>query len=144
VTFALDSSVMVAAVCLWHEHHEPAAAAIEQRLAGRHRLVSPAHAITEAYAVLTRLPAPHRLAPADAWSLVSSNFIEGHSVVGLAATGHVAMLRHLAASGIGGGRTYDALIVAAASHADVSELLTFNPKHFEQTDGPRIVEVGKG
>ena len=130
---------MVAAVCGWHEEHGSAVAAIERRLAGRHRLVSPAHAITEAYAVLTRLPAPHRLAPADAWSLVSSNFVEGHSVVGLAAAGQIAMLRGLAASGHGGRRTYDALIAATASHAGVDELLTFNPKHFEQAAGPRVV-----
>lgn len=132
---------MVAAVCGWHEHHASAVAAIEQRLARRHTLVSPAHAITETYAVLTRLPAPHRLAPADAWSLVAANFVENRSVVGLTPAAQVAVLHGLAASGTGGGRTDDALIEAAAGRAGVDELLTFNPKHFEGTTGPSIVAL---
>ena len=37
----------------------------------------------------------------------------------------------LAASAMGGGRTYDALIAATAAHAGADELLTFNPRHFE-------------
>lgn len=130
---------MVAAVCGWHEFHPAAASAVEERLAGRHRLISPAHAVTEAYAVLTRLPAPHRLAPSDAWKLLSSNFITSSSVIVLPAIDHVATLRDLATSGKGGGRTYDALIAATAQHAGVDELLTFNPKHFEDVEGLTIV-----
>jgi predicted nucleic acid-binding protein len=83
MTFSLDSNVMIAAVCEWHEHHATATGAIEARLVAGDRLPTAVHAITEAYAALTRLPAPHRLAPGDAWSLVSSNFVEGCSVVGL-------------------------------------------------------------
>jgi predicted nucleic acid-binding protein len=143
VTFALDSSVMVAAVCAWHDDHASAVAAIEQRLAGRHRLVSPIHAVTETYAVLTRLPAPHRLSPADAWALVSANFVEVGAVVGLPVPRHLAVIRELAAAGTGGGRTYDALIAGAAHHAKVDELLTFNVKHFDEADGLRIIGLGR-
>src|SRR3989304_5930435 len=60
--FAVDTSCMVAAVCSWHEHHDGAAAAIEDRLDAGERLAVPAHAPAESYAVLTRLPAPPRLA----------------------------------------------------------------------------------
>jgi len=134
MTFALDSSVMVAAVCGWHEHHDMAAAAIDRRLGDGRRLMTPVHAITETYAVLTRLPAPHRLAPGDAWALVSANFVEGGSVIGLPVDAHMAMLRDLAASGLGGGRTYDALIVTTAIQSGVEELLTFNSRHFEQAN----------
>ncbi len=52
---------------------------------------------------------------------------------------HVAVLDALAALGIGGGRTYDALIAAAASHAKADELLTFNVRHFEKVSGGMAV-----
>ena len=40
-----------------------------------------AHALVETYAVLTRLPAPHRLAPADAWTLIDTNFARASRVL---------------------------------------------------------------
>ncbi len=43
----------------------------------------PAPALVEAYAVLTRLPSPHRLSPADAWKLVKVNFVENSRIVAL-------------------------------------------------------------
>ena len=125
---------MIAAVCGWHEHHARAVDAIERRLAKRHRMITPAHAMIETYAVLTRLPAPHRLAPADAWALVKTNFVEGGSIAAAPAAVQIAVLAELAASASGGGRTYDALIAATAAHAGADELLTFNPRHFEALD----------
>lgn len=139
LAFSLDSNVMVAAVCPWHEHHRAAAAAIEWRFAHRRKLVTPAHALVEAYAVLTRLPAPHRLAAADAWALVEANFVNGRSIAALAATGHITLLRALAATGVGGGRCYDALIAATAVTGGGAELLTFNPRHFD--NGPAELAI---
>src|SRR6266508_3274050 len=81
--FALDTSCMVAAVCTWHERHLAAVGAIERRLERGGRLAIAAHALVETYAVLTRLPAPHRLAPADAWALVKANFVDSATVVAL-------------------------------------------------------------
>ena len=66
---------MVAAVCSWHEHHSQAAAEIDRRLDRGEQLCTPAPALVEAYAVLTRLPPPHRLSAADAWALVEGNFV---------------------------------------------------------------------
>jgi predicted nucleic acid-binding protein len=132
---------MIAAVCGWHERHAAAAAAIERRLAHGDRLVVAAHALAEAYAVLTRLPSPHRLAPADAWTLVKTNFVTSATLATLSGPAHVALLASLAAAGFGGGRTYDALIAAAATHAKADELLTFNPRHFDQvSEGIAVVE----
>jgi predicted nucleic acid-binding protein len=137
--FALDTSCMVAAVCTWHEHHLAAVTSIEQRLERGERLVVVAHSLVESYAVLTRLPAPHRLAPADAWALVEANFVKHATVVALNAAGHAAALARLAKAGIGGGRTYDAMIAASAAHAKADVLLTFNPRHFDPP--PRGVAV---
>ena len=132
---------MIAAVCAWHEHHGAAAAAIEARLDRGDRLVVAAHAMVEAYAVLTRLPSPHRLAPADAWALVKTNFVDDAAVATLPATAHATLLDTLAGAGLGGGRTYDALIAATAAHAKVSELLTFSPRHFDPApDGVTVIE----
>jgi predicted nucleic acid-binding protein len=136
---ALDSSCMVAAVCSWHERHTVVAAEIERRLAARGRLSIPAHALVEAYAVLTRLPAPHRLAPADAWALLSANFVEPAKLVALAGPAHAVLLARLAAAGTGGGRTYDALIGGQAATAGADVLLTLNPRHFEPPPGDVIV-----
>jgi predicted nucleic acid-binding protein len=132
---------MVAAVCSWHERHRAAAAEIERRLERGEQLAVAAHALVETYAVLTRLPAPHRLAPADAWALVNANFVESASVVALSGQAHVTLLRRLATQGIAGGRSYDAVIAACARQAKVDALLTFNPRHFDPPpDGVSVVE----
>lgn len=86
---------------------------------------------------LTRLPAPHRLAPADAWALLSANFVEPAKLVALAGRAHAVLLARLAAAGTGGGRTYDALIGGQAATAGADVLLTLNPP-------PRTVEAGGG
>ncbi|GAB3914246.1 hypothetical protein GCM10011575_18120 [Microlunatus endophyticus] len=54
---AVDTSVIVAAFAGWHQDHASAAAELRQRP----RVV--AHALLEAYSVLTRLPGPHRAPP---------------------------------------------------------------------------------
>jgi predicted nucleic acid-binding protein len=126
---------MVAAVCGWHEHHAAAASAIERRLDRGQRLAVPAHALVETYAVLTRLPPPHRLSPADAWALVKGNFVDHATVVTLGAAAHVKVLDRLAGNGVGGGRSYDAIIGATAIDAGAAELLTFNVKHPDTPGG---------
>jgi predicted nucleic acid-binding protein len=140
-TFGLDTSCMVAAVCTWHEHHLAAAAEIDRRLGRGERLAVAAPALVETYAVLTRLPSPHRLAPADAWALVKANFIEHATVVALNGHACARLLARLSALGIGGGRTYDAVIADCAGRAKVDALLTFNRRHFDPPpEGVTIVE----
>ena len=130
-SFAVDTSCMVAAVCSWHEHHEAAAVEIERRLAARERLVVPAPALVEAYAVLTRLPPPHRLSPRDAWRLIADNFVEQAAVVALESDGYVEVVRSTAAEELAGGRTYDAVIGECARLGRAKTLLTFNRRHFD-------------
>src|SRR5262249_7132658 len=103
--FAVDTSCMVAAVCEWHEDHSAALSEIERRLDEGERMAVPAHALAEAYAVLTRLPAPHRLAPPDAWQLIDENFTKSAMVVVLSAKSYLAVLRKAAAHTVAGGRT---------------------------------------
>jgi predicted nucleic acid-binding protein len=139
--FALDTSCMVAAVCAWHERHAAAAAEIERRLGRGERMAIAVHAVAETYAVLTRLPAPHRLAPADAWTLVRANFVDHAALVALDGPDHVAVLERLAGAGVGGGRTYDGLIAACVVASAAKTLLTFNSRHFTPAPpGVAIVE----
>ena len=137
--FAVDTSCMIATVCSWHERRESAARAVERRLRRGEQLTVAAHALVETYAVLTRLPSPHRLATSDAWALVEANFVEESAVIALDATRQVSLLRTLSAQGIGGGRSYDALIAECARRGNASALLTFNPRHFEP--GPEGVLI---
>ena len=137
--FALDTSCMVAAVCEWHEHHTAALMEIERRLSRGERRAVAAPALVETYAVLTRLPSPHRLSPADAWVLVETNFISGGTVVALPATACTRLLRRLAKESIAGGRSYDAVIGECARRSRAAALLTFNRKHFDPA--PAGVEI---
>lgn len=137
-TFFVDTSCIVAAVCTWHKHHPGAAAEIERRLGARERLATAAHALAEAYAVLTRFPAPHRLAPADALALLEGNFIDGARVVALDADGYRSLLRRAGKEGISGGRTYDAVIAECALKAKAAVLLTFNATHFVHLDATAV------
>jgi predicted nucleic acid-binding protein len=122
---------MVAAVCTWHEHHRAAVVTIEGRFQRGDRLAVAAHALVETYAVLTRLPAPHRLSPADAWTVIEANFVDQAVVVALNGAAHITLLRQLATEGVGGGRTYDAVIARSAVRARADVLLTFNSRHFD-------------
>jgi len=130
---------MIAAVCGWHEHHAAAAAEIERRVARGERLAVAAPALVEAYAVLTRLPSPHRLSSSDAWRLIHANFIERSTVVVLTGAAYVRLLRQLARLSIGGGRTYDAVIAACARRGRAEALVTFNPRHFDVEEGLSII-----
>jgi predicted nucleic acid-binding protein len=122
--------VIVAALLGWHEHHAAAQRALEAAMEGG-TIVVPVPALVEAYAVMTRLPAPHRLRPADAHALLSGNFAGAAQVNGLSGEECWAMLEKLAGQGVAGGRTYDAHILAAAVKGRATAVLTLNVEDFE-------------
>jgi predicted nucleic acid-binding protein len=122
---------MVAAICTWHEHHPRAVAEIARRLRQRERMVVAAPALVEAYAVLTRLPPPHRLSPANALTLLEANFMKGATVVALPARSYRDLLRRAPPEGIAGGRTYDAVIAECVRRTRDVTLLTFNAADFQ-------------
>lgn len=127
--FAADSSVIVASLLTWHEHHAASLRALEAALdAGP--LVVPAAALVESYAVITRLPAPHRLSPRNAHALLEASFAASTRVESLTGGECWAMLASLADQAIAGGRTYDAQILAAAMKSGASVFLTLNLEDF--------------
>lgn len=123
---AVDTNVVVAALLSWHEFHARAARAVGQRIGG---LVLPVPVLTESYSVMTRLPAPHRLAPGDALRLLQHTF-QNERLAGFPTHDSWRFLVECAGHGVAGGRTYDALIVRAAVAAKATGLLTFNARDF--------------
>jgi len=131
---------MVAAVCAWHERHQDAAAAFTHRLDRGETLIVPGPALIETYAVLTRLPPPHRLSATHAWTLIESNFVRNGKIAALSAPEYPRLLSALATRNETGGRVFDSLIAASARRGSATVLLTFNPRHFEDSESLSIVE----
>lgn len=123
---------MIAAVCLWHEHQAAVSRSLERRFARGMSLTIAGHALLEAYAVMTRLPPPNRLSGADAWHLLAENFANRASVLACDGEAYVSLLSRLAATGVTGGRSYDALIATVLAPAAGLEFLTLNPRHFDR------------
>ena len=116
-------------------------AAVSKRLGSGAPLLLAAPALAEAYAVLTRMPAPFRLSSVDALGLLRANFGKAWTVT-LATSDYWRMLGRAPEESIAGGRTYDALTAACAHKVKAAELLTLNLRHFEQFagDGLRVVD----
>lgn len=129
-SFLPDTSCMIAAISSWHDHHERARREIESRLSQKQQMIVAGPTLIEAYSVLTRFPAPHRIAPADARSLLEANFLQGVKVVALGAAAYGVLLRGAPDADISGGQIDDAVIAACARRARVKALLTFNERHF--------------
>jgi predicted nucleic acid-binding protein len=136
---ALDSSVMVAALLSWHEKHHSAARALERALTAKEGVAIPTHALIESYAVMTRLPAPHRLTPADALELLRDNFSSTH-LASFNARSAWPVLQKLASDNLGGGIVYDAVILDSAADGGATSLVTLNLRDYERLSGTmRIV-----
>ncbi len=88
-----------------------------------------AHSLAEAYAVLTRLPAPNRLRSEDAIALLEANWRET-PVVHLTAAETWRALRRAQRRGVIGGQTYDMLIAACARKAGTATIITWKVRHF--------------
>lgn len=134
----VDSSCLVAAALPLHEHHTATLSDLTRRRAAGHGLVVAAHSLFEAYAVLTRLPSPHRLSAVDALSVLERNWSSTETVA-LDGAESWLVVKQLAQAGVAGGRVYDGLIAECARKANADELLTWNVKHFAEPRGARAV-----
>ncbi len=142
--FVPDTSCIIAAVCTWHEFHEVAAGELNRRLDARESMFLAAPALVEAYAVLTRLPSPHRLSPENAGALLDANFLKLGKTVALNVNSYRTVLRRAAQNGTVGGQTYDAVIAQCAIIAKATALLTFNARHFIALTMPGVSVVVPG
>jgi predicted nucleic acid-binding protein len=128
---AADATVVVAALVSWHERHRAAASAIESALA-RKSLVLPAPVLIESYAILTRLPAEHRLPHPEALDLLRNTFAKTKTP---GARNVWSFLRACSVNAIGGSAAYDAQIVTIARDAGAKTLYTFRREELERVAG---------
>ncbi len=142
---ALDASVIVAGLLSWHQRHEAAVAALMELLERDARLVLPVYSLVEAYAVMTRLPPPHRLSPKNAFEILSGSLRGRCTLVSVESAEAWALIGDLSERSVAGGMTYDALITAAARRGGASRILTLNRNHFERVKakGLRISVPGE-
>jgi predicted nucleic acid-binding protein len=129
--FAVDTSVVVAAIQASHDFHQRAVIALEELLNGGGVMLVPAHVVVETYSVLTRAPAPLQMPQAIAAEAVR-DFVALGEVVALPAEEYPSLVERCAASGLRGGRVYDALIGATAEAGRAEVILTFNSRDFLQ------------
>ena len=101
----------VAALTAWHVAHESARRAAADA-------VLPAHARVETYSVLTRIPPPHRLAPAFVAELLERRFPAADTVAPSAALSR-ELVGRCGEHGVAGGAVYDALVGLTAREADI-------------------------
>jgi predicted nucleic acid-binding protein len=127
----LDTNVVVAACLEDHEHHERALELLERVLSGKDAGFTSAHALAEAYAVMTRLPKPLRVSPQAAATLLEENFVERFEVVTLTAREYGTLITGAGQAGWVGGILYDALHVACAVKAKVERLYSWNVRHLQ-------------
>ena len=125
-----DTNVLVAAFLQSHPQHHAARPVVERVKAGKDQGFIAAHSLAEAYAVLTRLPGADQVAPTVAWQLIGENVLKGFTVVSLTAREYADTLEKAARAGVEGGRTYDALLLAAAAKSGADRIYTLNTRHF--------------
>lgn len=114
---AVDTSVAVAAFGSWHEEHRSAVRAVARGT----RLPGPV--ALETYAVLTRLPPPHRAPPELVVQFLTGNFPQ--PMLTLPPREHPRLLGSCSRLGVAGGGIHDALVAATAKHAGAT-LLTLD------------------
>lgn len=88
----------------WHEDHGAVRSLLSEEMA------IPAHVVLETYAVLTRLPEPHRVAGPAVATWLELQFVEVLDPP--SGEAHRHLVTRLGNESITGGRTYDALVAA--------------------------------
>jgi len=116
---AVDTSVVIAAFATWHESHAVALAVVTKQPS------LPAPAALETYAVLTRLPPPHRVGGALVAEYLEATF--GERQLALSADYPRRLLPELVRLEIAGGASYDAVIAINAREHE-AELVTLDAR----------------
>lgn len=128
---AFDTSVVVASVLESHPHHPRTVPWLRAIAAGRVEASISLHAAAETWAVLTRLPPPHRVPPSTA-ILVLDRVLETFRPTPIAEDHYRAAWRRCAERSVASGGLFDALHLVVAESLDAAGLVTFNPRDFER------------
>jgi predicted nucleic acid-binding protein len=133
-----DTNILVAAFCESHPQHNAARPIFERIQSGKDEGFVAAHSLAECYAVLTRLPGESHVPPATAWQLISENVLKQFNIINLTAKEYAETLEKASANGVEGGKTYDALLLAAAAKSGANRILTSNVRHFQSLAGEEL------
>lgn len=136
---AVDATLLVAALLSWHEAHESAFASLATLLEAGGPVLLPVPALLEAYAVMTRLPAAHRLSPSDAAAILQGSLEGTCRLAELPAARSWPLLGDLAERGETGEAAADAAILECARSAGAERLLTLHPEAFRSRSAVAIV-----
>ena len=136
----LDTSVLVASILENHPAHTRAFAAVERMKLGQDEGTIGQHSLAEVFAVLTGLPRPLRLSPAEEQRCIEENFVAHAVIVGLGPEDYRAVLKDAAQAGCQSGMVYDALLVACARKVAPDRFLTLNRRHF-QAIAPDLAQI---
>jgi predicted nucleic acid-binding protein len=135
----LDTSVLVAALVLKHEHHARAFETLDRVQNGKDEGWVSGHGMAELYSVLTKLPLPYRHSPEQALLSIEENIVKYFKVIALRAGEYSPLIREAALLGIQGGTIYDAILLKCAIKSEAERIWTFNLKHFQNIAPKNIV-----
>jgi predicted nucleic acid-binding protein len=133
VTF-FDTSVLVAAVLIQHNHHQRSLAAYLS--ANKKQSCCAAHNLVEVYSTLTRLPGNQRMS-SDQVLVLLDDIRDRFTLTALDPEEYGSAIADAAAAGITGGTIYDGLIARCAMKAKATVIYTWNVEHFRRC-GPEI------
>lgn len=141
---AFDTSVLVAALVSAHPSHTLAIPWLKRARRKEFHGVANVHAMSETYAVLTRLPLGPRPSPAQVWETLRA--IEGLEWTPAEPALYREAIGRCAERGLRSGAVFDALHLVAAERAQADRLLTFNIADFERLQRahePELVVPGE-
>ena len=142
--FAADTSVVVPLLAAWHEHHALAVKAWSAQLAANRVPLLVGHVLLEAFAVLTRLPAPYRTTAQIARAALQE-LSTGAVMASVTTDDCFEAMRIVEHNALSGGTVYDALICVTAARAGAGAFLTMNLRDHLRVapSGLRIVHPGE-
>jgi predicted nucleic acid-binding protein len=129
-----DTSVLLAASLIQHEHHLPSAAAYLK--ADKKTGCCAAHSLAEVYSGLTRMPGSQRMS-SDQALLLLDQFRQRMTIITLDEEDYYSAITIAVAEGIVGGTIYDALLAKCALKASATIIYTWDLEHFLRL-GPEV------
>jgi len=134
-----DTSVLVAASVAAHPHHARALPLLSRALQGQDQGFVGMHSLAETFSALTRVPVSPRIHPSDANRIIRSNIVAGCTLVAAEQADYLGAIEAVERLGLGGGKVYDALLLACAAKSDVERIYTFNLADFKALAPAEIV-----
>jgi len=123
-----DTSVLIASFWGGHVHHQASVARLGA--ANKKQSACGVHSLAEVYAVMTALPVKPLIPPEQALLFVEE-VRNRLNLVSLNGEEYFAAIERTAARAFGGGRVYDALLLACAAKSGARTIYTWNLKHYQ-------------